>query len=130
MTIPALERRAAERRAAERRTLLGRAEAFVAGVPTEVDLRAAVVIGSVARGDFHPGSDVDVIVVADHLADRLLDRYEQLGARPGGWNRIHGRRRSGATGLAGATRWRWRRGRLAYGWCVRSIGDITIHSTG
>ncbi len=35
---------------------------------------AAVVVGSVARGDFNVWSDIDVIVIADALPDSALDR--------------------------------------------------------
>ena len=45
-------------------------------------LRAVVVVGSVARGDFNCWSDVDV-VVADAFRGSLLDRLDRLGARPG-----------------------------------------------
>jgi predicted nucleotidyltransferase len=41
-----------------------------------------VIAGSVARGDFNLWSDVDLLVVADKLAPRLLDRFDQLGPRP------------------------------------------------
>lgn len=41
-----------------------------------------VVFGSVARGDFNLWSDIDVVVVADHLPDRLLDRLDAIGQRP------------------------------------------------
>lgn len=42
-------------------------------------------VGSVARGDFNRWSDVDVLVIADALPTRPLDRLELLlaGAPPG-----------------------------------------------
>jgi predicted nucleotidyltransferase len=63
-------------------------------------LVAAVVVGSVARGDFNHWSDLDVLVVADDLPDRWLDRCEALapvppGLQPIGWtpNELAARRR-------------------------------------
>lgn len=75
--IPALDRR---RR--ERQDLLDRAGVFAAGLPSSLGLRAAVVIGSVARGDFNLWSDVDVIVVADRLPATLHERLSALGMPP------------------------------------------------
>jgi hypothetical protein len=43
---------------------------------------AVVVFGSVARGDFNLWSDTDVLVVADGLPERLLDRYDRLPPVP------------------------------------------------
>lgn len=72
-----------QRRQAERRALLDRAAAFVGSLPPALGLRAAVVVGSVARGDFNRWSDIDVVVVADHLPAGWLDRLDALGPRPG-----------------------------------------------
>lgn len=63
-----------ERRAAERAALLDEARAYAAGLPRELQPRAVVVFGSVARGDFNLWSDIDVLVIADALPDRLPDR--------------------------------------------------------
>ncbi|MGH9062993.1 MAG: nucleotidyltransferase domain-containing protein [Acidimicrobiales bacterium] len=47
-------------------------------------IQAVVVFGSVARGDFNLWSDVDVLVVADDLPDRLLERLSLVnGLVPG-----------------------------------------------
>ncbi|MBI4408301.1 MAG: nucleotidyltransferase domain-containing protein [Gemmatimonadetes bacterium] len=70
------------RRKAERDELLGRARAFAAALPARLGLRAVVVIGSVARGDFNLWSDVDVLVIADRLPERALERLDTLGERP------------------------------------------------
>lgn len=72
-----------ERRRAERQALLDRAVTFVRSLPPSLGLRAAVVVGSVARGDFNRWSDIDVVVVADHLPAGWLDRLDALGPRPG-----------------------------------------------
>jgi uncharacterized protein len=37
-----------------------------------------VVIGSVARADFNRWSDIDVLVIADRFAERVLDRLTAL----------------------------------------------------
>ncbi|MGI9032857.1 MAG: nucleotidyltransferase domain-containing protein [Acidimicrobiales bacterium] len=71
-----------ERRRAEQRTLLARASELAAGLDPGLGVRAVVVFGSVARGDFNRWSDVDVLVIADHLPDRALDRLDALGPRP------------------------------------------------
>ncbi len=48
-------------------------------------VRAAALVGSVARGDFNVWSDIDVVVVVDALPDRLPDRALALAmdAPPG-----------------------------------------------
>jgi predicted nucleotidyltransferase len=88
--IPILARREAERRA---RIDLARSWA------TELDRRlagrvrlvAAVVVGSVARGDFNLWSDLDVLVVADGLPASgrarldLLMRHAPPGLQAIGW---------------------------------------------
>ncbi|MBI2169004.1 MAG: nucleotidyltransferase domain-containing protein [Actinobacteria bacterium] len=73
-----------ERRRHEREELLDRARAFTNQLGPELGVRAVVVYGSVARGDFNIWSDVDVVVVADHLPVRSIDRWGVLGDRPGG----------------------------------------------
>lgn len=41
-----------------------------------------VVFGSVARGDFHDASDIDVLIVADKLPARVLERNAAVGLAP------------------------------------------------
>ena len=73
-----------ERRRVQRRELLARAERFGAGLDPGLGVRALVVFGSVARGDFNVWSDMDVLVVAERLPSRLRDRLELFGgAEPG-----------------------------------------------
>ena len=80
MTHPVIERRRAEQRA-----LVDRAASWAASLPDHLGVCAAVVFGSVARGDFNKWSDVDVLVVAEHLPASSRDRIEVLFAdRPGG----------------------------------------------
>lgn len=70
------------RRRAERTALVNRAAEFAQGLPAALDVRAVIVFGSVARGDFNLWSDIDVLVVAATLPARALDRLDALGARP------------------------------------------------
>jgi predicted nucleotidyltransferase len=72
--------RVLKRREHERERLLGVARDYVAGLPP--DIRAAVVFGSVARGDFNLWSDVDLLLVADAFPHRWQDRLDLLPPRP------------------------------------------------
>lgn len=72
------------RRRKEREGLLDRARGYAAGLPADLDVMAVVVVGSVARGDFNLWSDIDVVVITEHLPPGLLDRLAVLGRRPGG----------------------------------------------
>jgi hypothetical protein len=76
--------RVVERRRGERHALLAGARRFVLATAGRVKMRAAVVIGSVARGDFNRWSDVDVLVIAEELPARALDRLTLLEPRPAG----------------------------------------------
>lgn len=68
------------RRRAGRRKRLAAAERYADVVRARMPVRALVVFGSVARGDWHAGSDIDVLVVADVGAGtRMLDRLEAAG---------------------------------------------------
>lgn len=51
-------------------------------MPEELGVIGAVVVGSVARGDFHERSDIDVIVIAENLPAAPADRIVALGERP------------------------------------------------
>jgi predicted nucleotidyltransferase len=73
----------AEALAARRREqagLLELARAYVERLRGRVPVRAAAVVGSVARGDFNLWSDVDVVVVAEGLPERIPDRSATLVA--------------------------------------------------
>lgn len=73
------------RRRAERQGLLARARRFVAALDEDIGLRAAVVFGSVARGDFNDRSDIDVVIVAERLPDDAAERQRMVGSpAPGG----------------------------------------------
>lgn len=61
-----------------RRELIARARRFAEDCQARGSVRAAVVFGSVARGDWNDESDIDVLVVADGLPDTALGRLATL----------------------------------------------------
>jgi hypothetical protein len=67
-----------QRRRAERDRLISVARDYVARLSSRIPVRAAAVVGSVARGDFNVWSDIDVIVVSDALPERIPDRAAVL----------------------------------------------------
>jgi predicted nucleotidyltransferase len=71
-----------DRRRAERAALVAKARRFAEGLDPKLGIRAVVVFGSVARGDFHDSSDVDVLIVADRLPERALERNAVVGLPP------------------------------------------------
>jgi hypothetical protein len=82
----------AERRREQAR-LLALAREYVDRLTARLPVDAAVVVGSVARGDFNVWSDIDVVVVAEGLPERALDRIGFLledapaGIQPVGFSR-------------------------------------------
>ena len=67
-------------RRAERDRLIAVAGAYAETLGRRLPIEAVVLAGSVAHGDFNVWSDIDVIVVADGLPDRLPDRLALLSA--------------------------------------------------
>lgn len=63
----------AERREARARMRSLAAE-YVERLALHRPIRAAALVGSVARGDFNVWSDIDVVVVVEALPERLPDR--------------------------------------------------------
>jgi predicted nucleotidyltransferase len=61
-------------RRAERAELIASAAVYVERLRSGLEVVAAAVAGSVARGDFNVWSDVDVVVVARGLPERAVDR--------------------------------------------------------
>lgn len=59
--------------------LLAEAHDFVASADPALQIREAVVFGSVARGDFHTESDIDLLVVAQRVPERPADRLAAVG---------------------------------------------------
>ena len=70
-----------DRRRRERERLIAVARGYVERLSERMPVVAAAVVGSVARGDFNVWSDVDVLVVADGLPERIPDRLRLLGAQ-------------------------------------------------
>ncbi|MGB9757603.1 MAG: nucleotidyltransferase domain-containing protein [Candidatus Bipolaricaulaceae bacterium] len=70
--------KALERRRAEREERLSRARAFAEEAQKALSAVSIWVYGSVARGDFNLGSDVDVFLVAENLPEHPLTRSELL----------------------------------------------------
>ncbi|MGH7570378.1 MAG: nucleotidyltransferase domain-containing protein [Gemmatimonadota bacterium] len=70
-----------DRRRTRQRELLDFARRFAEGIDAELGVRAVVVFGSVARGDFNQWSDIDVLIIAEGLHGRLLERLDRLGWR-------------------------------------------------
>ncbi len=64
-----------------RRGLIDVVARWAASLPP-LGVRAVVVFGSVARGDFNDGSDIDVLVVAEQLPAHPSERLRALGRRP------------------------------------------------
>jgi hypothetical protein len=71
-----------ERRRAERTALLDRARRFVADVEATIQLRGAVVFGSVARGDFNRWSDIDLLLICDESPGDWMRRLDMLDPIP------------------------------------------------
>ena len=71
-----------DRRRQEQRALVERAQVFADGLDPQLGVEAVVVFGSVARGDFNLWSDVDVLVIAEHVADGWLERIVSVGEPP------------------------------------------------
>lgn len=80
MTTP---RQVVARRRAERQALLDRARAYVDELDGDLQVRAAAVVGSVARGDFHDASDIDVVVVAERLPADPVERWQRVASPRG-----------------------------------------------
>lgn len=74
-----------EARRREQAELVNRARVWAQDLTYALpDLVSMVVFGSVARGDFNKWSDIDVLVVSDHLPDDYLARMELVSPVPAG----------------------------------------------
>lgn len=79
------------RRREERDQLIALARCYVERLAARLPVIGAAVVGSVARGDFNVWSDVDVVVLAESLPARLVDRLDLLtrdappGVQPAGF---------------------------------------------
>ncbi len=77
------------RREAEREALLEQAHRFARRVRGRLGEARVWVYGSVARGDFNLGSDIDLLVVSPHLPPDPLERQYLLTALA--WGRLEAR---------------------------------------
>ncbi len=75
-------RQVVARRRAERQQLIDKAAVLAQGLDRQLGVRAVVVFGSVARGDFNTWSDIDVLVVASHLPTDYRERLDAMGWPP------------------------------------------------
>lgn len=69
---------ALQRRLQEQAQLLEIARRYARKLSERLPVRWAIVAGSVARGDFNAGSDIDVLVLSDALPSHPLRRAELL----------------------------------------------------
>jgi len=74
----------AARRRAERDRRLAFARSYAARVPESAGLLGAVVVGSVARGDFHDESDTDLLLILSQAPARPAERIAVCGEPPAG----------------------------------------------
>lgn len=82
MSQPVTARQVVARRRADRQELLDRAALLAQGLDARLGVRAVVVFGSVARGDFNTYSDIDVLVVAERLPADYRERLDAIGWPP------------------------------------------------
>lgn len=82
MTPSAAARSVIAWRRGERARLVDLARVAVFGITPGIEVLAAVVVGSVARGDFHQESDVDLLIVAQPLPNDPRNRLQALGEWP------------------------------------------------
>lgn len=71
-----------QRRRSQRRALIAIAREFATSIDPACGLRAVVVFGSVARGDFNDDSDIDVLVIADDVPTTAPERLHVIGLPP------------------------------------------------
>jgi len=67
-----------EARRREQRERLEVARTYEEGLARVLGQVSALVYGSVVRGDFHPGSDIDILVISDALPEGVLERLAVL----------------------------------------------------
>ena len=102
-----------EARRREQQERLEIARAYVERLATVLGRTSALVYGSVVRGDFHRGSDIDILVVSDALPEGVLERLrilysvatgreEPKGYRPAEFERMRARRHRTIVAALGA----------------------------
>lgn len=75
-------REVVSRRRRERGEMIDAATRFAERLPDELGVQTVVVFGSVSRGDFNVWSDIDVLVVAENLPERGIDRLAGVARDP------------------------------------------------
>lgn len=70
--------KALKEREQQRAAFIELARSYVHKVGQLLPVSCGVVCGSVARGDFNLGSDIDVLIISDSLPPHPLDRMELL----------------------------------------------------
>jgi predicted nucleotidyltransferase len=70
--------KALAQRRKERQKAIDLAMAYVHRLKKELTPLCALVCGSYARGDFHDGSDIDVLIISDALPNHPLERMNLL----------------------------------------------------
>jgi len=78
-----------ERRRGEQAAAFDLARGYAEALAAEIPLVAVVVFGSYSRGDFNTWSDIDVLVISDHLPPDARERSDLLWRhQPGGVSAI------------------------------------------
>ena len=67
-----------EKRRRQRETFLNMARTYAGELRVRLGQLTAIVYGSVSRGDFNLGSDVDVLIISEGLPHHPLERMEVL----------------------------------------------------
>lgn len=77
--------KAVQNRIKERERLLKESRGYLLELRKKIGPLSGFVYGSVARGDFNDASDIDIIIIAENLPEKILDRLELLSsiAKPG-----------------------------------------------
>jgi predicted nucleotidyltransferase len=70
--------KALRERERQRNKALKKAKTYVSKLRTQINVNAAILYGSMARGDFNLGSDIDVLIISDALPAHPLKRMELL----------------------------------------------------
>jgi predicted nucleotidyltransferase len=70
--------KALEARRCQREEYIATARSYAVDLQNELGPLTAVLIGSVARGDFNLGSDLDVLIISDNLPAEPLKRSHLL----------------------------------------------------
>jgi len=70
--------KALEERRKQRERFVEMARTYAEGLRRRLGKLTAIVYGSVSRGDFNLGSDVDILIISEGLPHHFLERMEVL----------------------------------------------------